>query len=254
MDTGNAAHVPTGGTRETPAGETSSPGSRRCPYALRPAREEDVPGLCQAEREAFPKQWPPTHFSRELAKPHTLYLVVVRPWTAEERAQKEPEREGAAVASFGSRLLSRLGDTARSVGLGAARVNEPSASPEYVAGFVGTWFVADETHIITIGARERARRNGVADLLLIGMAEAAVRRGSLHVTLEARRSNAPALSLYRKHGFREVGVRRRYYSDNGEDAVIMTTPPIQSDAYAHMLASLARDHAARWGAAVRVLP
>ena len=106
---------------------------------------------------------------------------------------------------------------------------------------------------VTLGARERARRMGVADLLLLGVAETAVKRGSRHLTLEVRRSNTAAIALYSKHEFREMGVRKRYYSDNGEDAIIMTTPPIQSDAYAHMLASLARDHEERWGASVRVL-
>ena len=236
------------------AGETASPEPRTCSYAVRLAREEDVPGLRQAEREAFPNQWPPTHFSRELAKSHTLYVVAVRPWTAEERARVEPEREGRAVSSLGSRFLARLGDTARSVSLRPGRANRPSISPEYVAGFAGVWFMADETHIVTLGARERVRRKGVADLLLMDVAKAAVERGSRYVTLEVRRSNVAALALYQKHGFREVGVRRRYYSDNGEDAVIMTTRPIQSDAYARMLATLSRDHAARWGTPARLLP
>ena len=253
MGAGNAADIQDGGTCATPAGETPSRQPAVCAYTLRPARSEDIAGLRQAEREAFPKQWPPTNFSRELGKPHTVYLVAVRPWTPEERAREEPEREGGAASSFGSRLLAKVGETARSIGLDAVRAGEPSVSPEYVAGFAGTWFVADETHIVTIGARERARRTGVADLLLMGVAETAVKRGCQCVTLEVRASNTAAIALYRKHGFREVGVRKRYYSDNGEDAVIMTTPPIQSDAYTRLLASLDCDHAARWGPSVRAL-
>jgi len=237
----------------TPAGKTPSPGPRKCAYSLRPACLEDIPGLSQVEREAFPEQWPPPRFAAELAKSHTFYLVAVRPWTPEERARTEPEQEGRAHPPSGSGLLARLGDTVRSVGLGAARVNRTRVSPEYVAGFAGMWFVADEAHVVTLGARERERRMGVADLLLLGVAETAVKCGSRHVTLEVRRSNTAALALYGKHGFREMGVRKRYYSDNGEDAVIMTTPPIQSDAYAHTLASLAREHAERWGASIRVL-
>ena len=237
----------------TPDGETPSPGPCKCPYTLRPACLEDVPGLSQAEREAFPEQWPPTRFAAELSKSHTFYLVAVRPLTPEDRARTKPEQEAETLPSSGSRLLARLGDTVRSAGLGSARVNRAPVSPEYVAGFAGMWFVVDEAHIVTLGARERTRRTGVADLLLLGVAETAVKRGSRDVTLEVRRSNTAALALYRKHGFREMGVRKRYYSDNGEDAIIMTTPPIQSDAYAHMLASLARDHEERWGASVRVL-
>jgi len=219
---------------------------------MRPAREEDVPGMRQAEREAFPEQWPPTRFSRELGKPHTVYLVAVRPWTPEELAGNKLGHRDEDGPSLASRVLAGLDGVARSVGLGMLREGGRSESPEYVAGFAGAWFVADEAHVVTIGARECERRRGIADLLLMGIAEAAVRLDSRHVTLEVRRSNAAALALYRKHGFREMGVRKRYYSDNGEDAAIMTTPPIQSEAYAHMQAELARDHAARWGTSVRL--
>jgi len=208
--------------------------------------------MSQAEGEAFPGQWPPTRFSRELAKPHTVYLVAARPWTPAELASLDLERKDEVAPSLASRVLAGLDGVARSVGLGMLREGRRSVSPEYVAGFAGAWFVADEVHVVTIGARECERRRGIADLLLMGIAEAAVRLDSRHVTLEVRRSNAAALALYRKHGFREVGVRKRYYSDNGEDAAIMTTPPIQSDAYAHMQAELARDHAARWGTSVRL--
>ena len=201
--------------------------------------------MSQAEREAFPEQWHPTRFSRELEKPNTVYLVAVRPWTPEELARFDTERGAEGAPSLASRVLAGLNGVARSVGLGMLGEDRRSVSPEYVAGFAGAWFVADEAHVVTIGARERERRRGIADLLLMGIADAAVRLGSRHTTLEVRRSNAAALALYRKHGFREMGVRKRYYSDNGEDAVIMTTPPIQSEAFARMQAALARDHVVR---------
>jgi ribosomal-protein-alanine N-acetyltransferase len=67
------------------------------------------------------------------------------------------------------------------------------------------------------------------------------------VTLEVRESNEPAIELYRKYVFQDVGLRRRYYSDNGENAVIMTTPPIQSDDYQSQFTTLVEQHADKWG-------
>jgi ribosomal-protein-alanine N-acetyltransferase len=236
-----------------PAGETTAAGPRTCRYALRPARREDVPGLRQVEREAFPEQWPPTRFPAQFGKPHSLYLVAVRAWTPEERAGLEPQREAAAGASLKSRFLSALESAARSVRSNLPPAAGPSPSAEYVAGYAGIWFMADEAHIVALGAREKARRTGVADLLLLGVAEAALKRGSRCVTLEVRTSNAAARALYLKHGFTEAGIRKHYYSDNGEDAVIMTTPPIRGEDYERLHASLARDHEARWGASVRAV-
>jgi len=204
------------------------------------------------ECEAFPEQWPPTRFSAELGKPHSLYLVAVRAWTPEERARLEPQREAEVASSLKTRFLTMLESAARSIRPNPTPANEPAPSPEYVAGFAGIWFMADEAHIVALGAREAARRTGVADLLLLGVAEAARGRGSRCVTLEVRTTNGVARGLYLKHGFRETGVRKGYYSNNGEDALIMTTPLIQSEGYERLLASLARDHAERWGASVRM--
>ena len=61
------------------------------------------------------------------------------------------------------------------------------------------------------------------------------------------KSNSVAIELYRKYGFQEVGLRRRYYSDNGEDAVIMTTPPVRSDDYQAHFTRLIEQHAEKWG-------
>lgn len=76
-------------------------------------------------------------------------------------------------------------------------------------------------------------------------------RGSRVVTLEVRGSNEIARGLYHKYGFREVGVRKRYYADNNEDAVIMTTPPIQFDEFREHFQTQAREHEGRWGASER---
>lgn len=223
------------------------------PYVVRPAMCKDIPGMRQVEQEAFPEHWPPTNFKRDLDKADVLYLVAARPWTREERERGDPEHQNQTGSSIGSRLLAKLGNTARSVGVRQVHAGDPAVVGQYIAGFAAVWFVVDETHVVTLASRSSARRKGVADLLLIGLTEAAVQRGSRCVTLEVRKSNEAAIALYRKHGFHEVGIRRRYYSNNNEDAVLMTTPPIQSDGYLGLLESLSREHASRWGESVRVV-
>ena len=109
----------------------------------------------------------------------------------------------------------------------------------------------DEAHVIVIGLRGVDRRKGIGELLFISALEQALANNSKVVSLEVRRSNDAAIELYKKYGFQKVGLRIRYYSDNGEDAVIMTTPPIQSDDFKDHLFNLTQQHAEKWGSAIR---
>ena len=78
-------------------------------------------------------------------------------------------------------------------------------------------------------------------------------RGAAAVTLEVRPSNWVAINLYRKYDFEEQGVRKGYYVDNREDALIMTTSPIQHPGYRDLFLDLERQHRLRWGHAERML-
>jgi len=100
-----------------------------------------------------------------------------------------------------------------------------------VVGFAGMWVVLDEAHITTIAVDPPQRGQGIGEALLIAMIERAHERGSRWIQLEVRRSNAVAQALYRKYGFRDVGVRRNYYSDNSEDAIVMWTGNIWEQAF-----------------------
>src|SRR3989304_3389685 len=82
----------------------------------------------------------------------------------------------------------------------------------------------------TTWPRAAYRRQGIGELLLADTLDLALANRQEVVTLEVRRSNEAAQALYEKFGFLKVGARRRYYSDNHEDAIIMSTPPIRSDA------------------------
>jgi ribosomal-protein-alanine N-acetyltransferase len=92
----------------------------------------------------------------------------------------------------------------------------------YVLGFAGIWLLADEAHITNIAVREKRRRRGIGERLLIAIIELAIELGAKLITLEVRASNTDAQKLYARYGFVRVGRRRGYYTDNREDAVLMS--------------------------------
>jgi [ribosomal protein S18]-alanine N-acetyltransferase len=202
------------------------------PYALRPMEDGDLDQVSAMEREAFPTLWPPTTYRRELKNRMAEYSVCVRD-DEFVTIQPPPGKKG---------LLGLFG-----------RRNKPQQSVErqLLVGFVGVWYMAGEAHIVSVAVREAYKRKGLGELLVIGAIEMAMRRDCQVVTLEARVSNDPAIALYRKYGFNEVGLRRRYYSDNGEDAIIMTTDKLTSPEYEKLLDDRSDAFDERYGETVR---
>lgn len=90
-----------------------------------------------------------------------------------------------------------------------------------VIGYAGCWILADEAQITNVAILPGYRGCGAGTRLMAASIEAALARGASAMTLEVRPSNAPALALYHHFGFQEAGRRKGYYSDNGEDAIIM---------------------------------
>jgi ribosomal-protein-alanine N-acetyltransferase len=93
-----------------------------------------------------------------------------------------------------------------------------------VVGFVGAWLQVDEYHVTTLAVHPEWRRQGIGERLMRRLMARAVEIGAEAITLEVRVGNGAARELYAKLGFKEVGLRRRYYADNNEDAVICTIP------------------------------
>ena len=91
-----------------------------------------------------------------------------------------------------------------------------------LCGYLMAWRVVDQIHILNSATVPKLRRQGVASLLLAAAADQARRWNLTEFTLEVRRSNDSAIRFYKKHGFCEVGIRPRYYANNGEDALIMS--------------------------------
>ena len=95
-----------------------------------------------------------------------------------------------------------------------------------VVGFAGVWLMVDDAHITTFGVHPDWRRLGIGRQLLLNLAELSNAIGARRMTLEVRVSNTAAQALYRSFGFEIVGRRPHYYTDDGEDALVMTTPEL----------------------------
>jgi ribosomal-protein-alanine N-acetyltransferase len=179
-------------------------------FTIRPMTEADIGQVSDIESQSFPTTWPRTAYRRELNNKLARYLVLV------DRAH-----EPVTAPSQPRRFFFGLG----------RRVDDAPSTSEFIVGYVGVWFMVDEAHIVAIAVRESYRGQKLGELLLAQAMQMALENGQHVVTLEVRRSNYIAQRLYEKYRFLKVGVRRRYYSDNHEDAIIMSTPPIQADSF-----------------------
>jgi ribosomal-protein-alanine N-acetyltransferase len=102
----------------------------------------------------------------------------------------------------------------------------PMLGHERVVGFAGVWLMGDEAHITTFGVHPDWRRQGVGSRLLLRLLELSLELQAARMTLEVRVGNVAAQELYRRFGFAIAGTRQRYYTDDGEDAFVMTTPDL----------------------------
>lgn len=114
---------------------------------------------------------------------------------------------------------------------------------ERVIAYAGIWLMVDEAHVTTFAVLPAYRRRGVGGLLLSELMAMSAAIGAVVVTLEVRLGNVAARQLYQRFGFRPVGVRPRYYSDNGEDALIMTTERLDSPDMQRLMSRLAAHYA-----------
>lgn len=207
--------------------------------SLRRLRAEDIDQVIEIEREAFSPLWASTPFKRELNNRYASYLVAYRGSEVRETAVP-PNDDLPKNRSLWGRfaLLTQAVLGRRSV------LPEPDSN---VTGYVSVWYQGEEAHITEIAVREPLRGNGIGELLLIGSLRSAMEYGSQVMTLEVRVSNFIAQRLYEKYDFKLVGTRKAYYSDNREDAAIMTTSPILTDEYEQMFQDRQEAYRSRWG-------
>ena len=198
-------------------------------YVIRPMEYEDIPQVAQIDREAFPGEWvfrSQSAYKRDLDNPSVRYIVACN-----KRDASESEGQEMQKLPWFKRLFSQERHLNVSEG---------------IVGFSGFWMMMKEAHIIAIGVRDSYRQLGIGEGLFIETIELAQISNANIVTLEVRASNEIAQELYKKYGFQVVGRRPRYYSSDGEDAIIMSTDYITSMPFQASLQQLKKAHAQRY--------
>lgn len=112
-------------------------------------------------------------------------------------------------------------------------IKSPTSIPLLGLGCV--WSILEEAHITILAVHPQYQRQGLGKLLLYGLLQVAHERGLERATLEVRASNQPAISLYEQFGFKTAGRRKRYYQDNGEDALILWRGDLQQPSFPQQL-------------------
>ena len=182
-------------------------------YYTRHMRREDLDQVAAIDQEAFATIYPPVNYERELKTSLAHYIVAYR-----EEAEPTPET--------------------------------PAAHRQYILGFAGLWLIADEAHITNIAVRQCHRRQGIGEFLFISMIDLALALRAHVLTLEVRVSNTTAQSLYRKYGLDDTYIRRNYYTDNKENALVMTSKDITAGDFQRRFRELKLVHSRKWGIAL----
>ncbi|MDQ2745293.1 MAG: ribosomal protein S18-alanine N-acetyltransferase, partial [Chloroflexota bacterium] len=176
---------------------------------------EDISRVIEVDRESYTLPWPASAYRREILHNRNAKYLVLRelaPGALPRGA--EPEADSRPRLPFGFFRKS-------------AKPADKPADRGRIVGYAGMWLMVDEAHITTIAVLNDWRGQGLGELLLVSLIQQATAVYAHRMTLEVRVSNETAQKLYRKYGFAEEGVRPRYYSDNNEDAYIMSTKNIQ---------------------------
>jgi ribosomal-protein-alanine N-acetyltransferase len=199
------------------------------PYLVEPMQAADVDEVMRIERISFPTPWSANAYRYELRhNDRATYFVARSQLVTPSEVMHDRASEKRGWRGLVQRWL-----------VPSELWREPVPTPRLpILGYGGFWIMADEAHISTIAVRPEHRRRGVGELLLVAMVDRATELNAEVVTLEVRVSNTTAQNLYRKYGFHQVGLRRGYYSNNREDALIMTTDPIASAAFQGQLRRL----------------
>ena len=210
---------------------------------VRMMRPEDVEQVTEIDREAFPTQWPPANYKHELRNRLARYMVVCDRDNAVEKSGVKAisHRGGTGILSVLKKLFGRNQVTGE---------ESPFLTGHYVLGFIGFWVMADEAHITSIAVREPDRRKGIGELMMVSVIDMATKLNARILTLEVRISNTGAQKLYGRYGFSKVGIRKGYYTDNREDAIVMSTENIKSASYKTQIRELKRTLSDKLGVSV----
>jgi ribosomal-protein-alanine N-acetyltransferase len=190
---------------------------------------EDLDQVNEIDHEAFPTQWPPANYKQELQNKIAYYIVQCD----STRFLPPSARLAKRKKSFISRLMPWVKKPAA-----PAAAPLPPSPRHYITGFAGIWMMAGEGHITNIAVRQAYRGRRLGEQLLLATIDLGQSLDATFMTLEVRASNIVAQALYNKYGFMEMGVRKGYYLDNHENAIIMSTETLKAEAYQARLKEL----------------
>jgi ribosomal-protein-alanine N-acetyltransferase len=108
-----------------------------------------------------------------------------------------------------------------------------------VVGYAGLMITGSDGHVTTVAVDPTWHRNGIGTRLMLGLSDAAVARGCTGLTLEVRVSNTGAQEMYRRFGFAPAGIRKNYYTETNEDAIVMWAHDIDLAEHRHRLDGIA---------------
>ena len=129
--------------------------------------------------------------------------------------------------------------------LRGTRAYHVAKSGNAVVGYSGLMLGSEDAHVTTIAVDPDWQRRGIGTLLMLNMARASLERGARNMTLEVRVGNTGAQALYHRFGFAPAGIRKNYYSETNEDALVMWATDIDASAYGLRLEEIERELAAR---------
>ena len=198
--------------------------SSKWPYVIEPMRLADIPTVAVIERMVYSRPWPVEAYRYEIIENSRSHYFVAR-----IRGGNPPKPQQGFSAA-----LRRA-------------ISGPEID-ETLLGYCGLWLMLDEAHVSTLAVHTKWQGKGIGELLLASLIAKAAELNAAYITLEVRLSNVRAQNLYKKYGFRSKGVRHRYYSDNNEDALIMTTDDPGSSQYQVRLMGLLEALDAKLGA------
>ena len=208
------------------------------PLTVRLMRRQDISQVTEIDHDAFPTEWPPTNFPRELDNKLAYYLVA-----CETDNATPPSGAKSSTREIQPGILSRV----RRIFVRSPIPQEDPIAESRILGFAGMWLLSDEAHITSIASHKDHRRQGIGEALLISLIEMAIAKKARIITLEARVSNQIAQNLYYKFSFDKLGVRKAYYLDNKEDAVIMSTEYIGSPSFHEKFTQVKKGFLQKWG-------
>ena len=195
-------------------------------FSVRRMHTGDLEQVQDIDKEAFPSQWPTPNYRQELTNKLAYYIVLCD----DDRTIDPPP--GGPVFRQPS-LLDRILPWRKTNGITATI--PACTSSQYIIGFSGIWLLVDEAHITNIAIRPKYQGQGLGEYLLLSTFDLAAGLDAILLTLEVRISNTAAQRLYAKYGFETKGVRKGYYLDNREDALIMTTENITTSNFREKL-------------------